>query len=81
MNDSATAQFKLSQKLRKRNEHLFAEAKQSHGMDRARYQGLDTLQEQLYLTASVDNLKRLASFVRIKKAEEQIQIHEKSSFP
>jgi len=61
---SATAQFKLSQKLRKRNEHLFAEAKQNHGMERARYRGLEPLQEQLYLTASVQNLKRLVSFMR-----------------
>jgi transposase len=71
---SSTALFKLSQKLRKRNEHLFAEAKQNHGMDRARYRGLNPLQEQLYLTASVQNLKRLASFTRRKKAAAQVQI-------
>ena len=71
-----TADFKLSQKLRKRNEHLFAEAKQNHGMDRARYRGIDHLQEQLYLTASVQNLKRLASFIRRKKAEVQAQIYQ-----
>jgi len=73
---SATAQFKLSQKLRKRNEHLFAEAKQNHGMERARYRGLDPLQEQLYLTASVQNLKRLVSFMKRKKAAVQAQLHE-----
>jgi len=74
---SATAQFKLSQKLRKRNEHLFAEAKQNHGMERARYRGLNPLQEQLYLTASVQNLKRLVSFMRRRKAAVQAQIYEK----
>lgn len=72
-----TADFKLSQKLRKRNEHLFAEAKQNHGMDRARYRGLDSLQEQLYFTASVQNLKRLVSFIRRKKDAVQAQLHEK----
>ena len=41
---TATAHFKLSQTLRKRNEHIFAEAKQYHGMGRARYRGLDPLQ-------------------------------------
>jgi transposase len=76
---SSTAQFKLSQKLRKRNEHLFAEAKQNHGMERARYRGLDPLQEQLYLTASIQNLKRLVSFMKRKKAAVQAQIHEKVS--
>ena len=76
---SSTAQFKLSQKLRKRNEHLFAEAKQNHGMERARYRGLYPLQEQLYLTASIQNLKRLVSFMKRKKAAVQAQIHEKVS--
>ncbi len=67
----------LSQTLRKRNEHIFAEAKQYHGMGRARYRGLDPLQEQLYLTASVQNLKRLVSFMRRKKSAVQAQLHEK----
>jgi len=76
---SSTADFKLSQKLRKRNEHLFAEAKQNHGMERARYRGLDPLQEQLYLTASIQNLKRLVSFMRRKKAAVLAQIFEKGA--
>ena len=46
-------------------------------MERARYRGLDPLQEQLYLTASVQNLKRLVSFMRRKKAAVQAQLHEK----
>lgn len=73
---ASTTDFKLSQKLRKRNEHLFAEAKQNHGMERARYRGLDPLQEQLYFTASVQNLKRLVSFMRRKKAAVQAHLHE-----
>jgi len=71
---ATTADFKLSQILRKRNEHLFAEAKQNHGMDRARYRGLDSLQEQLYFTASVQNLKRLVSFMRRKRAAVQASL-------
>jgi transposase len=73
---ASTADFKLSQILRKRNEHLFAEAKQNHGMDRARYRGLDSLQEQLYFTASVQNLKRLVSFMRRKKTAVHAQLDE-----
>lgn len=64
---SESDNFKLSQKLRKRIEHIFAEAKQNHGMNRARYRGVDHLQEQLYLIASVQNLKRLVSFMNRKK--------------
>jgi len=48
-------------------------------MERARYRGLDPLQEQLYLTASIQNLKRLVSFMKRKKAAIQAQIHKKVS--
>jgi len=73
---SSSAQFKISQKLHKRNEHLFAEAKKNHGMDRARYRGLDPIQEQLYLIASIQNLKRLVSLMRRRKTAVQAQILE-----
>ena len=43
-------------------------------MDRARYRGLDPLQEQLYLIASIQNLKRLVSFMRRRKTAVQAQI-------
>ena len=65
---SLTADYKLSQRLRKRSEHIFAEAKQQHGMGRARYRGLASLNEQLNLVATVQNLKRLVSFIRRGKA-------------
>ena len=77
---SSTALFKLSQKLRKRNEHLFAEAKQNHGMERARYRGFDPFQEQLYLTASVQNLKRLVSFIRRKRRQYRPNYMKKQRF-
>ena len=63
-----TPPFLHSQRLRTRNEHLFAEAKEHHGMRRARHRGLRALQEQLYLTATVQNLKRLVTFVKKKTA-------------
>ena len=56
-----TSDYKLSQKLRKRLEHIFAEAKICHGMRRARCHGLPSVQDQLYMTATVQNLKRLVS--------------------
>jgi transposase len=71
---ATTSQYKLSQKLRKRSEHIFAEAKQYHGMGRARYRGLEHLQDQLYLIASIQNLKRLVSFTGRKKARVKAQI-------
>ncbi len=62
-----TDSYRRSQVLRKRVEHSFAEGKQQHGLGRARYRGLAQLQEQLYCIASVQNLKRLVSFMNRKK--------------
>ena len=41
-------------------EGVFAEAKENHGLDRARYRGRSNMQIQAYMIASVQNLKRLA---------------------
>ncbi|GGA58500.1 hypothetical protein GCM10007416_34640 [Kroppenstedtia guangzhouensis] len=46
--------------LRKRVEHLFAEAKEWHGLRRARGRGLWRVQSQVLLTAITQNLKRMA---------------------
>jgi transposase len=55
--------YKLSRKLRHRIEHLFGEAKQSHGLGRARYRGLEKMNEQVTLTAITQNLKRLVKYL------------------
>ena len=49
---------KLSERMWKA-EGLFAEAKQNHGLARARYRGRTKVQIQAYLTAMAQNLKRL----------------------
>lgn len=41
-------------------EGVFAEAKSHHGMRRARYRGREKMQIQVYMTSTVQNLKRLA---------------------
>jgi transposase len=43
-------------------EGIWAEAKNEHGLGRAKYRGRSKMQIQAYLTASVQNLKRLAAF-------------------
>ncbi|WP_422730632.1 transposase [Paenibacillus popilliae] len=43
-------------------EHVFAEAKNVHGMNRAHSRGLERMQEQATWTAIVQNLKRLCRF-------------------
>ncbi len=54
--------YQLSRRLRLRSEHIFAEAKGSHGMERARVRGCRRLQVQAELAGTVQNLKRLISF-------------------
>ena len=44
-------------------EGLFAEAKNFHGLHRARYRRLSKVQIQVYMIASVQNLKRLAGAI------------------
>jgi transposase len=49
---------KMSERMWK-SEGLFAEAKQNHGLSRARYRGRAKVQIQAYLSATAQNLKRL----------------------
>ncbi len=44
-------------------EGTFAEAKNNHGLNRARYRGRSKMQIQAYMTAVVQNLKRLITFL------------------
>jgi transposase len=51
--------YTVSRKLRLRSEHVFAEAKNHHGMGRARHRGCRRVDLQSLLVATVQNLKRL----------------------
>jgi len=52
--------YTVSRKLRVRSEHLFAEAKNEHGLGRARHRSLERVDRHSLLIAAVQNLKRLA---------------------
>lgn len=56
------------QRARIRVEHRFAEAKQWHGLARARSRGLMAMEIQALMTATVQNMKRLARFMGRKRA-------------
>jgi transposase len=58
-----TRGYTVSRKLRIRSEHLFAEAKNEHGLGRARLRGRERVEVQVVLCAVTQNLKRLAAFV------------------
>lgn len=56
----ATEEFKKMRSERQwKAEGIFAEAKNNHGLDRARYRGRAKVQIQAYMIAIVQNLKRL----------------------
>jgi IS5 family transposase len=60
-----------AQRQRTRLEHLFGEAKEHHGLDRAQGRGLVRVDQQVKLTAATQNLKRLMSSRRWRRATPQ----------
>jgi IS5 family transposase len=63
-----------AQRQRTRLEHLFAEGKDHHGLARAEGRGLTRVDQQVRVTAAVQNLKRLMASRRWRKAAEQVAI-------
>lgn len=55
-----TRGYRVSRLLRLRVEHKIGEAKECHGLRRARHRGLDKVDRQVKITAAVMNLKQLA---------------------
>lgn len=54
-----TRAYRISQIMRKRIEELFGEAKEFMGMRRAKFRGKIYFQEQVLLTATTQNIKRM----------------------
>lgn len=55
-----TTGFRISRLLRLRVEHKIGEAKECHGLRRARHRGMQKMDNQIKITAAVMNLKFLA---------------------
>ncbi len=66
--------------LRAKIEHKFAEAKEHHGLRRARGYGLSSMRIQARMTAMVQNIKRLVSFRRKKRPQTGWAIAHVSAF-
>ena len=60
----ATVGFQVSRLLRLRVEHKIGEAKNCHGLRRAKHRGLEKVDIQVKITAAVMNLKLLARSLR-----------------
>jgi hypothetical protein len=52
--------YAVSRKLRIRSEHIFAEAKNQHGLGRARHRSIAKVDRHSLLVAAVQNLKRVS---------------------
>jgi transposase len=63
-----------AQRQRSRLEHLFAEAKEHHGLARAHGRGCKRLDHQIKLTASVQNLKRLMRADSRRRAAQRVAL-------
>jgi len=64
----------VAQRQRTRLEHLFAEGKEHHGLARAQGRGLKRVDQQVKLTASVQNLKRWSRAKRRRAAQVQTAV-------
>lgn len=60
-------EYRRTYRYRVRIEHTFAEAKEHHGLGRARSYGLAAVDEQVKMTAVVQNIKRLATWIWRRK--------------
>jgi transposase len=61
-----TREYRISQRMRKRIEELFGEAKSLMGLRRAKFRGIRYVKEQFLLTATVQNLKRMVKLLSRK---------------
>lgn len=61
-----TKEYRISQRIRKRIEELFGEAKEFMGMRVAKFRRLQFLKEQVLMTATAQNIKRMVKLLTKK---------------
>ena len=62
-------EYRISQRIRKRIEELFGEAKEFMGMREAKFRGQQFVREQVLMTATVQNIKRMVKLLSRKGPE------------
>lgn len=58
-----TMEYRISQRMRKRIEELFGEAKEFMGLRRAKFRGTEFVREQILMTAAAQNIKRMVKML------------------
>jgi transposase len=61
-----TKEYRLSQRMRKRIEELFGEAKEFMGLRRAKFRMIKFVKEQVLMTATAQNIKRMVKLLSRK---------------
>lgn len=61
-----TREYRISQRMRKRIEELFGEAKEFMGLRRAKFRGQMFVREQILMTAAAQNIKRMVKLLSRK---------------
>lgn len=64
-----TKEYRISQRMRKKIEELFGEAKEFMGMRHAKFRGRRFVREQVLMTAAAQNIKRMVKLLAIKGPE------------
>lgn len=59
-------EYRISQRIRKKIEELFGEAKEFMGMREAKFRGQQFVREQVLMTATVQNIKRMIKLLSRK---------------
>lgn len=58
-----TIEYRISQRMRKRIEELFGEAKEFMGLRRAKFRRMKFVREQVFMTATAQNIKRMVKLL------------------
>jgi transposase len=67
-----TKEYRISQRVRKKIEELFGEAKELMGLRRARFRGQKFVREQVLMTAAAQNIKRMVKMLLRKGPERAV---------
>ena len=66
-----TTEYRISQRMRKRIEELFGEAKEFMGMRKMKFRLLKFVKEQILMTAAAQNIKRMVKLLSKKGPEKE----------
>lgn len=72
-----TRGYRISQRIRKRIEELFGEAKEFMGLRRAKFRRIKFVREQVFMTAAAQNIKRMVKLLSRKgPKKEAMEAHQ-----